>query len=538
MEAGSVSPHYRWLKLVALYGMWIGFFLYILRYAWVSEDAYITFRVIENFFTGYGLRWNVNERVQAYTHPLWLLLHLPLQPIWQNVFFSSIVLSVMCSAAAMLVVMRTVEKPVWMVAAFLFAPLMLSKSFMDYTSSGLENPLSYLLYACFFYVALRLQEYRYFWFFCSLSTALALFNRIDVIWLYAPLLLYLVCTRKVNWRQVAMGALPFAGWLLFSLWYYGFIFPNTKYAKLDTGMDEWLYIEQGIEYYRHLLIIDSVGAAILFSIFVFFLPARFFKLAAGSHLPILFASGIVLQCIYIILVGGDYMAGRFLALPIFATALLWFYCLPNKLRPDVLFAMACLFATAYVSSQMLVKLHFTCKECVPLRGRVMNASHVFSANRLVMRTNPMQLRSEGHYPFAKEGEKLRKENADVKKLFFVGMPAYYAGPAVNVIDELGLADPLLARLPAADKQYFYISHFRRDIPAGYMNALRTGSLEDMQPDLARYYQKLRLIISGNVWDAKRLKTILLFNLGYYDYWKEQYLAATKKAAEVKPVGKK
>jgi arabinofuranosyltransferase len=42
--------------------------------AWLCDDAYITFRTVDNFIHGYGLTWNVAERVQAYTHPLWMLL--------------------------------------------------------------------------------------------------------------------------------------------------------------------------------------------------------------------------------------------------------------------------------------------------------------------------------------------------------------------------------------------------------------------------------------------------------------------------------
>ena len=43
--------------------------------AWVGDDAYITFRTVDNFVNGYGLTWNTSERVQAYTHPLWMFLH-------------------------------------------------------------------------------------------------------------------------------------------------------------------------------------------------------------------------------------------------------------------------------------------------------------------------------------------------------------------------------------------------------------------------------------------------------------------------------
>jgi hypothetical protein len=35
----------------------------LLRTAWVSEDAYISFRVVSNFLSGYGLRWNIADRV-------------------------------------------------------------------------------------------------------------------------------------------------------------------------------------------------------------------------------------------------------------------------------------------------------------------------------------------------------------------------------------------------------------------------------------------------------------------------------------------
>jgi hypothetical protein len=46
----------------------------LLRTAWVSETAYLTFRTVEHAAAGFGPRWNVAERVQVYDHPLWMLL--------------------------------------------------------------------------------------------------------------------------------------------------------------------------------------------------------------------------------------------------------------------------------------------------------------------------------------------------------------------------------------------------------------------------------------------------------------------------------
>ena len=53
----------------------VAFCVVLYRTAWLNDDAYITYRVVENFVEGYGLRWNVGERVQAFTNPLWLFLN-------------------------------------------------------------------------------------------------------------------------------------------------------------------------------------------------------------------------------------------------------------------------------------------------------------------------------------------------------------------------------------------------------------------------------------------------------------------------------
>ena len=43
------------------------------RLAWLGDDAYITLRSVENWVGGNGMRWNPADRVQTYTHPLWML---------------------------------------------------------------------------------------------------------------------------------------------------------------------------------------------------------------------------------------------------------------------------------------------------------------------------------------------------------------------------------------------------------------------------------------------------------------------------------
>lgn len=57
----------RWILVPA-------FFWLVAQTAQVSADAYITFSSIENPLHGYGAVFNVGERVQTFTHPLWFLM--------------------------------------------------------------------------------------------------------------------------------------------------------------------------------------------------------------------------------------------------------------------------------------------------------------------------------------------------------------------------------------------------------------------------------------------------------------------------------
>src|SRR5579872_3088492 len=83
------------------------FVVVLLRNAWLGEDAYIGLRTVENFIYGDGLTWNVSERVQAYTCPLWILLHCAVCFVTREAYYTSIFLSLIVSLLAVAVVWRT-----------------------------------------------------------------------------------------------------------------------------------------------------------------------------------------------------------------------------------------------------------------------------------------------------------------------------------------------------------------------------------------------------------------------------------------------
>src|ERR1700744_6289475 len=80
-------------RTVSLYVGAIALVILLIRTAWASEDSYISFRVVQNFLDGHGLNWNVGERVQAYTDPLFVFLLVTGTWLGGSVYWSSIVIS-------------------------------------------------------------------------------------------------------------------------------------------------------------------------------------------------------------------------------------------------------------------------------------------------------------------------------------------------------------------------------------------------------------------------------------------------------------
>ena len=86
-----------------------------------------------------------------------------------------------------------------------------------------------------------------------------------------------------------------------------------------------------------------------------------------------------------------------------------------------------------------------------------------------------------------------------------------------MIDKNALADPLMARLPLDNQDDWRIGHFRHIIPAGYFETLETGRNEIVNPNIAVYYDRIKLIVRGDLFDIERVKEIINLTLGRYDH---------------------
>ena len=235
------------------------------------------------------MRWNVGERVQL-THPLWFFLLSAGSWFTGELYYTpflSIFLTLLMLAGIGVTAHREPCKVVPLLAALLF-----SRAFIDYSTSGLENPLSHFMLLAF--LSLYWQVSRgYLWVFAvSLTAALGMLNRLDLGLLFFPCMVHIGCRYhdRRTFAMLILGMGPLFAWLVFSLFYYGFLFPNTAYAKLGTGIPTAELCIQGLRYLQNSLTRDPVTLVVIVTA-RFSLSARTWK-----HLPA--AVGLALYLVY------------------------------------------------------------------------------------------------------------------------------------------------------------------------------------------------------------------------------------------------
>jgi len=497
------------------------FALLIIKYAWVSDDAVITLRTIDNFLKGEAfLRWNIAERVQSYTHPLWLMILTPFFAITREYYLTLLVVSIVISLLTVFFLYKwSVNRLMFFI---LFPFLLYSIAFLDYTTSGLENPLSHLLVVVYiyFYFSKNVNYYKNATVLFLIASGLLL-TRLDLAALVFPsLCLYLFRNRTVkHWVHAFAGTVPVLLWELFSLVYYGFLLPNTYYAKLNTGIETGEMIQQGLYYVIASLNKDPITMALI-------ILGLFVVILKRDRRLIFLGVGVVLYFMSIVFAGGDYMIGRFLsALVVFVVAMLLF---GNTFEEDVfvvpknmfgIFAFVVIILCFLPLSKPILQVAPTREENRTLLniGRESMEQYVFEGTRLAT-LNILKYKKWPVNNFLVDetvGQVKKGENVIVAGT--IGHGGLAVGPEVHIIDYLGLADPLLARLPAKYNPNWRVGHYRREIPVGYIESVQTGKnvIEDKQ--LAEYYEHIKWITRGPIFAKKRLEAIYLVNTGKLDH---------------------
>ncbi len=292
-----------------------------LRISWLSDDALITLRAALNLTHGWGPGFNATESVQAYTHPLWFLLWSGVGVLTDQWILGVLALGVICTTGAVgILAWSTRSIPKLLGAAIL---LILSNAFMEYATSGLENPLAYLIVAVLMALSLRDRAHRIpihvFASLAGLSVAALILTRMDLVVLIVPIVIYAIVRFRRAWRELALAAacaiLPLIIWFVWSKATYAAWLPNTFEAKRNLNIPQGELVIQGL---RFLWVSFEKDPVSLVAISLGLLLA----LVSASWVARWWAMGILLYIGYVVWIGGDFMSGRFLAVPVFASVFL------------------------------------------------------------------------------------------------------------------------------------------------------------------------------------------------------------------------
>jgi arabinofuranosyltransferase len=516
----------RWRRHLVLGVALAVFGVALVQSAWLCDDAYITLRTVRNFVLGDGLRWNLAERVQSYTHPLWMLVLSAGYAVTREAYFTTLALAGGCSLAVVAMIgWRSTARP-WLGAAAILT-LASSRSFVDYATSGLENPLSHLLLVVLIldYASLdaptpaRLAR-------LAVVAALAVVNRADHLLLVAPILAA-AWWRGRSWRGVgaiALGFAPLALWLGFATIYYGFPLPNTAYAKLPAsiGLDERL--AHGGHYLWYQVGFDRVSVVVLGAGLVAPLVARRWRWAPLS-------AALALYLGYIAYVGGDFMAGRFFTAPLVVAVVMLVKLLDEapplarlRERPR---ARAALAGAAIAAVVGLGLSHGGRASLTTGRGFGAGKhwsqsvdAHGIADEREVYYPDLGLVRRGGAFAGPRHrwlDRGARLAPGSVTTAMNVGLLGWAAPRTAHIVDLLALTDPLLARLPPVPLARWRPGHLGRLMPDGYAATLAAGASRFPDPAVGRYWDDLALATRGPVWRASRFAAIWRLNTGADDH---------------------
>jgi arabinofuranosyltransferase len=307
---------------------------------WVAEDAYISLRVVRQILAGHGPVFNTGERVEAYTHPLWVailsvwgLFGLPLP---QGAVILGLLLSVVGLVAAQAGAARlaqhvnpsgrTLSLPIGALA-FVAIPVV-----WDSVTSGLETGLSLAWLGGTFWLLVRAVEKptRRLTLATAAVIGLGPLVRPDLAVFSAGFLasLFTLIAMGRTLRETLYEARLFALcamalpvlYQIFRMGYFATLTPNTALAK-EAGAARW---SQGWAYLRDFFDPYSLWFPLLLLLcwWLWMLAGvcgrHDWRIAAVMVAPI---GSALVHALYVVRVGGDFMHGRFLIPTLFGLLL-------------------------------------------------------------------------------------------------------------------------------------------------------------------------------------------------------------------------
>jgi len=514
---------YRIITLIVFLGI-------ITILAWQSDDAYHAYVMAKNLVLGDGFVYNVGERASATSCPLFTLIIAFGYFFIRKMFVVSLLICILFSGLAYKILCHDfcrTKKQVFLA----FIILLGSFIFISYTTSGLENCLLYFLSALFLKYYFKTETYNgRTLFIMAILISLIAMTRMDSVLMFIPMIIYIYLSKRnnVSFFKAAiygfLGLMPFILWILFSVFYYGFPFPNTAYVKLGTEIPFKDYFYRGLQYIitssiTDLLLLLIPATMVIMTIIV--KKARYLYISAG----------IILYVIYLIRIGGDFMVGRHFTVLFFIALCTYFnmenerfgaYKNPDKLKNS--FLVIAMIGLIYAGTMQVITSQFLFGNVFnsPIadeRGGYFRFTSLFNNAISVATTGEMVIRNAWN----EEGvEELRGYGIESGILEMVpGITKYYNND-MYLNDLYALGDPFLSKLPAVREDNWRIGHMWREPPAGYGDTVIYGKNIIENKDIAEYYEIIKLITRGDLFSKERISAIVRINMGQYDYLIENY----------------
>jgi len=443
--------------------------------AWISDDAFITLRYVDNTLNGHGATFNIGERVQGYTHPLWFVLLTVAASLIHDQILATTLLCLGLTLLLLIFWARTLlahaENPASALLVFLLACSVLVSSdfWVSFQTGGLENPLAHLL------IVFLIAEIYY----CKVSRperllaylCLLCLTRPDFVFFSFPFVVAAV-SRLRSFRAFALSLLavsPGIIWLIFAWMYYGSILPNTGGAKLGVYPHVMYAVQQGVVYAIDWCMFDTWAvvaalAAVLFCI----------RCARSNKTIIIVVAGIFLHCLWVVSIGGDFMRGRFFMPVLMSALVLGSFCVVDryadisvKVRKHQIGLLAILAASGFV--QCVWNNVYQDNAGV---GFIVNERKVWPGNSLKAYLRGGISTRQCHGLDLAEELRLFAEMCGPVTVHYclVGKFGYVAGPMVSIIDTWGLNDRYIANLPGRFqiKKVPRPGHIDKYIPVDYL----------------------------------------------------------------------
>jgi arabinofuranosyltransferase len=512
-RAGRAVP--TWLPAVMiLVGGW--------SHRWMDEDAFINFRIVDQIFAGHGPVFNAGQRIEAATSPLWLFVLVVGRALFGSFASMEWIAAIAGLAAAVGAFVvggfaariqqrgpdggpDGVVVPVGLLLVAAVAVV------WDFSTSGLEMGLVWLWLAGSWWALMTAARATTISgrtrAGCGVVLGLAPLVRPELTVMMLCLLVawfVLARPRRVLFDAVAIFAVPVA-YEIFRMGYYALVVPNTALAKDAGGLhlsQGWTYLHDFVSPYRLWVTAVLIVATIVFS--HVHRPSRRVAFATAA-----LVGAAVVDMLYIVAIGGDYMHGRLLLPAFFALGL------PASLsiRPETLRVDRRAFSgdngnrhQAVLASIAGLALVWALVSVVwfrpppPPAGTGLGPAPISdwrTASGATMHPIDVALGLNGTQAAAayrrgvrgyfkitdKKPRPVRDRNQLVLTLGSIGVPAYDAGTHVFVIDIGGLAEPLAARTtPVPGRQ----AGHRKQIDDSWYDAIFGGPSTDPKVIAARH----------------------------------------------------